>query len=64
MSYIYGLASAAVVYFVLSYFFPASETLLSEPILDDPVLEGIESPEYGSQAEKYGVQVGSKEMEV
>ncbi|SMR58309.1 unnamed protein product [Zymoseptoria tritici ST99CH_1E4] len=42
MSYIYGLASAAIVYVALSQFFPAQETLLEEPIFDDTVLEGIE----------------------
>lgn len=57
MSYIYGLASAALVYFVLSYIFPASETLLSESILDDSVVEGVEYSEGGSQFEKFEVGV-------
>ncbi|EME48022.1 hypothetical protein DOTSEDRAFT_167544 [Dothistroma septosporum NZE10] len=43
MNYIYGLTSAAVVYFVLSYFCPATETLLDESItVDADVVESIE----------------------
>lgn len=60
MSYIYGLASAALVYFVLSYLFPAEETLLSESVLDDPVFEGVEYPESRSDPEKCGIEVDAK----
>lgn len=50
MNYIYGLSSAAVLYFSLSYFFPAQETLLPESIYDDDhIVEGVE---YSSEGEK------------
>lgn len=57
MSYIYGLASAAFVYFVLSHFFPAKETLLDEAIFDDPVVEGVEYKEAGLRSEKSDIEV-------
>ncbi|KXT02191.1 hypothetical protein AC578_5958 [Pseudocercospora eumusae] len=42
MNYLWGLFSASFVYFTLSYFFPAPETLISESIHDDEVLNGVE----------------------
>ena len=42
MNYIWGLFSAAFIYWSLSHFFPAQETLISESILDDRVVHGVE----------------------
>lgn len=57
ISYIFGLASAALVYFVLSYFFPAEETLLSENILDDPGVKA--QPEAVWRSVKSDVEVNA-----
>ncbi|GIZ36896.1 hypothetical protein CKM354_000036200 [Cercospora kikuchii] len=48
VNYIWGLFSAAFVYWSLSYFFPARETLLEESIHDDRVLNGVEYKADGS----------------
>lgn len=49
-NYIWGLVSAAVIYFATSYFFPAKETLLPESIYDDDqIVEGVE---YDADGEK------------
>ena len=42
MNYLYGFISAFVVYFALSYFFPAGDTLVSENIYEDEAIEGME----------------------
>ncbi|KAK4504971.1 hypothetical protein PRZ48_002934 [Zasmidium cellare] len=50
INYIYGLVSAAVLYYAVSYFFPAKETLLPESIYDDDqIVEGVE---YDADGEK------------
>jgi NCS1 family nucleobase:cation symporter-1 len=58
MSYIYGLASAATVYFVLSHFFPAHDTLLEESVFDDVIIVGMEYRQGSDKAsDKEGVTV-------
>lgn len=48
MNYIWGLLSAAIIYFLLSYFFPASETLIPETIHDDDqILDGVDYSDDG-----------------
>ncbi|KAF2168101.1 hypothetical protein M409DRAFT_21546 [Zasmidium cellare ATCC 36951] len=50
INYIYGLVNAAVLYYAVSYFFPAKETLLPESIYDDDqVVEGVEYDEDGEK---------------
>ena len=65
VNYLYGLTSAAVMYFTLSYFFPAAETLLDESIIDDADVVG--SIEYRpceeqkmAQSNQTEVSIGSK----
>ncbi|KAH8893589.1 putative allantoin permease [Thozetella sp. PMI_491] len=43
MSYLWGFSSAALVYCVLNYFFPAPETLLDDPITEEvKIVDGVE----------------------
>lgn len=50
INYIWGLVSAAIIYYATSYFFPARETLLPESIYDDDqIVEGVE---YDADGEK------------
>lgn len=42
VNYLYGFISAFVLYWALSIFFPAKETLLTECIYDDETITGIE----------------------
>lgn len=65
INYIWGLFSAALIYWLLSICFPAHETLLLESILDDPVVHGIEytsgvSHDSGSGKEALEVHVEPK----
>lgn len=42
MNYLYGFTSAAFVYWALSYWFPAEETILQASIYDDTdVIDGV-----------------------
>lgn len=49
MNYLWGFVSAFVLYWQLSYWFPARETLLSACIYDDDeVIEGVQYPDEGN----------------
>lgn len=62
MNYLWGLFSAAIVYWSLSHFFPARETLLQESILDD---RGDVTPSGGvGEYETYISSAGSGKDEV
>lgn len=62
MNYLWGLFSAAIVYWSLSHFFPARETLLQESILDD---RGDVTPSAGGgEYEAYVSSAGSGKDEV
>ena len=65
MNYLYGLISAAVIYWALSYFFPAVDTLLDESILDDDhYVDGVEyrpsEEEKMARSHQTEISVGSK----
>jgi NCS1 family nucleobase:cation symporter-1 len=72
INYLYGLFAAGVVYWGLSYFWPARETLLEESIYHDgdrahvrgqDVLEGVECSRDGSWAEGKDVKVEISSLE-
>jgi dTDP-4-dehydrorhamnose 3,5-epimerase-like enzyme len=49
MNYLYGFASAVFVYWALSYYFPAHDSLLEACIYDDPDI--IDSVDYAEKSE-------------
>lgn len=63
INYIYGLTSGAAVYFVLSYFWPAPETLIPDSIYDDcGVVEynaALDSDEAGSSKNAIEMSIAS-----
>lgn len=68
MNYLYGLISAAVIYFTLSHFFPASDTLLEASILDDDhYVDGVEyrpsEEQKMAQSSEAEISVGSRKKQ-
>lgn len=72
MNYIYGLVSAAVVYFGLSWAWPAKETLIEVTVHEDDVVNGVEyvpnvgriEGEKGPEKMDYEISVQSRKKEV
>jgi hypothetical protein len=62
MNYLYGFISAALVYWSLSYCFPAENTLLEGSIYDDDsdFIDGVQLASSGIQCMTSEVRVGSK----
>ncbi|KAI5267440.1 uridine permease-like protein Fui1 [Aureobasidium subglaciale] len=62
INYLYGFTSAALVYWTLSYFFPAEETLLKASIYDDDdaeVIDGVHLAQQGRRTTSV-TRTGSK----
>lgn len=72
MNYIYGLVSAAVVYFGLSWAWPAKDTLMEMTVHEDDVVNGVEytpnvgrvEGEKGPEKMDYEISVESRKKEV
>ena len=61
MNYLYGFASAVLVYWALSYCFPAPESLLGACIYDDPdIIDSVDFAEKSEQDSNCPVSAGEK----
>jgi len=64
MNYLYGFSTACLVYWGLSHFFPATETLLPACIYDDTTIidgvefknDGVHTPEVVSEIDEKGAR--------
>lgn len=61
MNYLYGFASASFLYWSLSHFFPATETLILEAIYEDETV--IEEREYENDGVHTPKEAGIQEKE-